>query len=314
MANTGENRTWTVLELLNWTADYFRRLGLENPRLNAEVLLGKVLGLERIMLYARFDTQVGERERDEFRALVRRRADREPLQYLLGAYEFYGRRFELTPAVLIPRQETELVVEKCLEKLAADAPLWTADIGAGSGAIAVTLAAERPALHVIATDLSAEALAVACRNASAHGVSKRVITAQGDLAAPVRDLLPGDRAGLDLLVSNPPYVPTGAIEGLEPEVRDHEPRGALDGGPDGLDVVRRLIPEAADLLAAGGWMVLEVGEGQAGPVQEMAAGTGAFDMNTIERMTDTHGCERVFCVRRRPSEDCGRRRPSEGGN
>ncbi len=301
MANTGDNKVWTVLELLNWTADYFRRLGLENPRLNAEVLLGKVLGLERIMLYARFDQPVGERVREEFRALVRRRAAREPLQYLTGTCEFYGRRFELTPAVLIPRQETELVVEKCLDK-APDAALWAADIGTGSGAIAVTLAAERPALHVIATDLSEEALALAARNAAAHGVGDRVLTARGDLTEPVRGPLPADRAGLDLLVSNPPYVPTADIEGLEPEVRDHEPRQALNGGPDGLDVLRRLVPAAAELLLPGGWLVLELGEEQADPVRQLAERTGAFDVNTTETTTDAHGCERVFCVRRRASQ------------
>ena len=300
MANTGDNKIWTVLELLNWTADYFRRLGLDNPRLNAEVLLGKVLGLERIMVYARFDQPVGERERDEFRALVRRRADGEPLQYLLGSTEFYGRRFELTPAVLIPRQETELVVEKCLAK-ATDAPLWAADIGTGSGAIAVTLAAERPTLHVIATDLSADALALAARNAAAHGVADRVLTARGDLTGPVRGLLPADRAGLDLLVSNPPYVRTGDIAGLEPEVRDHEPRQALDGGPDGLDVLRRLVPAAAELLLPGGWLVLELGERQADAVRQLAEGTGAFDVAGIEITVDAQGCERVFCVQKSDS-------------
>ncbi len=297
MANTGDNKIWTVLELLNWTADYFRRLGLENARLNAEVLLGKVLGLERIMLYARFDQPVGERERDEFRALVRRRADREPLQYLVGSCEFYGRRFELTPAVLIPRQETELVVEKCLARAKDDA-LWAADVGTGSGAIAVTLAAERPDLHVIATDLSEGALALAARNAAAHGVSDRVLTACGDLTDPVRGLLPADRAGLDLLVSNPPYVRTGEIAGLDPEVRDHEPRQALDGGPDGLDVLRRLVPAAAELLLPGGWLVLELGDGQADAVRQLAGGTGAFDVAGIETTIDAQGCERVFCARR----------------
>jgi release factor glutamine methyltransferase len=301
MANTGENNTWTVLELLNWTAGYFRRLGIENPRLNAEVLLGRVLGLERIMLYARFDQQVSEQQREEFRALVRRRAAREPLQYLVGAWEFYGRRFELTPAVLIPRQETELVVGKCLEKL-PDAPLWAADVGTGSGAIAVSLAAERPALHVIATDLSEEALALAARNAAAHGVNDRVHAACGELVEPARALLPAGRAGLDLLVSNPPYVPTADIAGLEPEVRDYEPRQALDGGPDGLDVLRRLLPAAADLLLPAGWLVLELGEGQADAVRRLAEQTGAFDMTAIETTTDAHGCERVFCVRRRASE------------
>jgi len=297
MSDTGHKREWTTLELLNWTTDYFRRHGIDNARLNAEVLLGKVLGLERIMLYARFDQKVGPREREEFRELVRRRAEREPLQYLLGKWEFYGRRFELTPDVLIPRQETELVVEKCLEKI-GEVELWAADVGTGSGAIAVTLAAERPKLNVIATDVSAEALAVAERNAQALGVAKRVHLGRGALTAPIVGMLPSGRDGVDLLVSNPPYVPTGRLASLEPEVRDYEPRRALDGGPDGLDVLRRLVPEAAGVIVPGGWMVLELGEEQAGPVREIAAQTGAFDMDSVETVTDGHGCQRVFCVRR----------------
>jgi release factor glutamine methyltransferase len=297
MATTGDNKSWTTLELLNWTADYFGRLGLENARLNAEVLLGKVLGVERIMLYARFDQEVGERQREEFRALVRRRAAREPLQYLVGKWEFYGRPFELSPAVLIPRQETELLVEKCLEK-STGTGLWCADVGTGSGAVAVTLAAERPTLNAIATDVSAAALDVAARNARAHGVSERVHTVRGELAEPVLGLLPPGRAGLDLLASNPPYVPSARIAALEPEVRDYEPRQALDGGPDGLDVLRRLVPAAAGVLLPRGWMALELGEEQAGPVRRMVEQTRAFDVSSIEIVTDAGGCQRVFCVRR----------------
>jgi len=296
-----QDKIWTTLELLTWTTDYFREAGLENPRLNAEVLLGSVLRMERIMLYARFEQPVGAPERARFRALVRRRVAREPLQYLVGGWEFYGRHFQLTPAVLIPRQETELVVGRCLELLDPEAPgTWAADVGTGSGAIAVTLAAERPRLDVVAVDTSAAALEVAARNADRHGVADRVHLREGDLAAPVNGALPGGRVGVDLLVSNPPYVPTDDIKGLQPEVRDHEPRQALDGGPDGLDIVRRLVPQAAETVKPGGWLVLELGPGQAEAVAGIAGRTGTFDMATVDTVSDPGGCRRVFSVRRRP--------------
>ncbi len=289
---------WTVLELLNWTTDYFRHAGIADARLNAEALLAGVLGMERIMLYARFDEPVGEDERARFRKLVKERAARVPLQYLTGECEFYGRSFEVTPAVMVPRQETELVVEQCLEVLAPQAEAWAADLCAGSGAIAVSLAAERPLLRLVAADASAEALHVAARNAERHGVAERVLTAAGDLAAPVARALPQGRERVELVAANPPYVPTDRIAQLQPEVRDHEPRAALDGGPDGLDVVRRLVPQAADLLAPGGHLVMEIGEGQAGPAREMMAGTGAFAPESLATFTDASGCERVVRGRR----------------
>lgn len=300
-ATTPGKQTWTVLELLNWTKDHFREAGVENPRLNAELLLGEVLGLERIMLYARFEQPVSLEQRDRFRDLVRRRAAREPLQYLTGRCEFYGRQFDVTPAVMVPREETELLVEKCLEKL-PQGELWAADVCAGSGVIAVTLAAERPWLRVVATDASREALEVAARNVAKHGVGSRAFLAAGDLAEPVAALLPPGRRGVDLLAANPPYVPTAQIETLEPEVRDYEPRAALDGGPDGLDVVRRLVPQAGAVLAPGGWMALELGEGQTGEVRKLVEATGLFAAGTFETVTDTSGCERVLCARR--SGDC----------
>ena len=298
MSASTKDKTWTVLELLNWTADHFQQAGLEDPRLNAELLLGKVLGLERIMLYARFEQPVSPGQRQEFRQLVKQRAARHPLQYLLGNWDFYGRQFQLTPAALIPRQETELLVERCLELL-DDAPgRWATDVGTGSGVIAVTLAAERPRLNVVATDASPEALELAARNAADHGVSERVRFACGDLAEPVRDLLPGPQDGLDLLASNPPYVPTDEIERLAAEVRDHEPRIALDGGPDGLAVICRLIPQAAELLRPGGWLVLELGPDQADAVQTACDGTGAFDAASASTVTDAGGCRRVFSIRK----------------
>jgi len=302
MATSTRNQAWTVLELLNWTASHFQRVGIRNPRLNAELLLSKTLGLERIMLYARFDQQVTAGQRAAFRELVQRRAAREPLQYVLGEWEFCGRKFEVGPAVMVPRQETELVVEQCLHRIAGTGrDAWAADVCTGSGAIAVTLAAERSDLHVAATDCSAQALDVARANAGRHGVLERIAFGQGDLAVPVASLLPGGRTNVDLLVSNPPYVPTKAVEQLEPEVRDHEPRQALDGGADGLGAIRRLVPQAAGIIAPAGWLVMELGETQADAVRCMLAATHAFDPDTIGTTRDSGGCERVLCARRSAS-------------
>lgn len=297
MQGTGSGKSWTLLELLNWTTRYFQQSGIENPRLNAEMLLAKVLAVERIMLYARFDQEPDTGRLVEFRELVKRRHERCPVQYLLGRCEFYSRDFEVTPAVLVPRPETELLVDKCLEVLPGDcAGLTAADIGTGSGAIAVTLACERPGLRLCATDSSPDALRVAARNAGRNGVADRVLPAEGDLC----DALPdGFRAGLALLAGNPPYVPTGRIADLQPEVRDYEPRRALDGGPDGLTVIRRLLPQAAQAVAGGGWIVLEIGEDQADEVRAIIGGIGLLDASSMETTRDGGGCERVLAVRRR---------------
>jgi release factor glutamine methyltransferase len=300
--NAGQN--WTVLDLLEWTTAYFRRAGIDDPRLNAEVLLCNVLGTERIMLYARFDRPVQAEKRRAFRELVKRRAAREPLQYLVGKCEFYGRNFALTPDVLIPRQETETVIEACLDLLPGDgAGSWAIDVGTGSGAIGVTLAAERAALHVIATDLSPQALGIAAHNAARHGVQDRVILARGDLLAPAAAHLPEGRSGVELIVANPPYVPSADIAVLAPEVRDHEPTAALDGGPDGLDVIRRLLPQAASFLLPAGHFVMEMGAGQADAVVAAASGTSLFDMTSVQLRHNGGNVERVFCVRRANSGD-----------
>ena len=297
MNHTSGGRRWTLLDLLNWTTNYFERAGIESPRLNAELLLAEVTGQERVMLYARFDEELAPEERARFHGLVRRRAGREPLQYLLGRAQFYGRSFRVTPAVMVPRPETELVVEKCLAKIGTGAAgLRAAEVGTGSGVVAVTLACERPALRLTATDSSAAALEVARGNAERHGVADRVSFAEGHLCEPLAPLAPEK---LGLLVSNPPYVPTSQIEKLQPEVRDYEPRQALDGGPDGLSVVRELVPAASGLLAPGGWLVLELGEGQAQAVRDILNLTSAFEPDSIETVRDGSGCERVMAARRK---------------
>ncbi|MCC6847966.1 MAG: peptide chain release factor N(5)-glutamine methyltransferase [Deltaproteobacteria bacterium] len=278
----------TALAYLELAARFFAGRGIASARLDAELLLAEVLGTDRIGVYLRFDRPLAGTEVDAYRALVKRRGGGEPVAHLLGRREFWSRSFVVTPDVLVPRPETELVVERALA--AADAaggrarPLRILDLGTGSGALAVTLAAELPQADVTAVDASPAALAVAGRNAAALGVAARTRFLASDwttaLAAAAR---------FDLVVSNPPYVPSGDLADLPPEVR-REPTLALDGGPDGLAAYRRIAAEAARVLAPGGALVCEVGAGQAAAVAALfeAAGLGA-----IGRFADLAGIERV---------------------
>ncbi len=242
---------WTPLRLLGWTQEFFAKRGIDAPRLTAELLLAHALRCDRVRLYLDFDKPVGEAELAAYRELVRRRADGEPTAYLTGAREFYGRRFRVDARVLVPRPETEHVLEAALEALPEEGAAL--DLCTGSGALGITLALERRGARVVATDLSADALAVAAENAAALGAA--VELRQGDLFAAV----PAG-ARFDVVVSNPPYVPTGELAGLPAEVR-REPRGALDGGPDGLSLLRRIVAGAPERLVAGGALILEMHEG-----------------------------------------------------
>lgn len=261
--------TWTVLRLLQWTEGYLRDKGIEGPRLDAQLLLADVLKLDRVGLYLNYDRPLDAGELGAFREMVRRRARREPVQYILGKTEFWSLPFRVTPAVLIPRGDTEVLVEEALGR--APEARTVLDVGAGSGAIAVALARELPAARVEGIDISAEALEVAAENARENGVADRVAFREGDLAE-----LP--EGPWDLIVSNPPYIPAGDLPGLMPEVRDFEPRSALDGGPDGLAAYRSLARQAPTRLTAGGWMLVEVGIGQARNVQELFSENGLADV------------------------------------
>lgn len=290
---------WTLLELLNWTTEYFKEAEIENPRLNAELLLSEVTGMERVMLYAHFEDVASPPVRKEFRRLVRERAFRQPLQYLLGRAEFYGRELKVTPGVLIPRPETELVIDKCLEKIpvACASDFRIADLGTGSGAIAVTLACERENAVIYAVDNSEAALRVARDNAEKLGVAGRIDFLEGNICEPLRKA-DGAIAPLNMIVSNPPYIPTNRIEKLQPEVRDWEPKAALDGGDDGLDIVRMIVASAPEHLGESGWLVMELGERQAGDVREVIGKHPALDEGTIEIVRDGTGCERVIAVQK----------------
>jgi len=258
------NEPWTPLKLLAWSQEWFAKKGVDAPRLTGELLLAHALRCDRVRLYLDFDKPLGDAELAAYRELVKRRADGEPTAYLVGKREFWGRPFRVTPAVLVPRPETELVVEAALAALPAGGSAL--DLCAGSGAIGVTLALEKPGATVAATELSPAALAVARENAAALGATIELL--EGDLFAP---LPPGRR--FDVIVSNPPYVPTGELPGLSREVR-REPSLALDGGPDGLALLRRIVAEAPRRLAPGGTLLLEMHESHAEPLPRLCREAG----------------------------------------
>ncbi|MBW2233797.1 MAG: peptide chain release factor N(5)-glutamine methyltransferase [Deltaproteobacteria bacterium] len=273
MSSERTERVWTVLDLLRWTTDHFASRGIDTPRLDAEVLLAYALECDRLRLYVEYEKPVEEPERARFRALVQRRADeRIPVALLTGTREFWSLSFEVTPDVLVPRPETETLVTAALERLPdAEAELRVLDVGTGSGAVALALATERPKARVVATDLSAAALAVAGRNAERLGLADRVAFAEGDLFEP----LAGER--FDLVISNPPYIGRGEADSLAPELR-HEPESALYAGADGLEVLRRLVAEASDHLEAGGVLALEIDPRQAPALLQLCTDAGLRDV------------------------------------
>jgi release factor glutamine methyltransferase len=251
---------WTILKVLQWTAGYFSRRSIDQARSNAEVLLAHTLGMERIQLYLRYDQPLTADELTRFREAVRRRATHEPTQYITRHQEFWSLAFEVTPSVLIPRPETEILVEEALKALGDTSDAMVFDLGTGSGAIAVALAHERPSLKVFATDRSLAALAVARRNALRHNVQDRVFFAAMDLFSAIGTSSPH----FDVVVSNPPYIGETELKELSPEILHHEPMAALrGGGPQGLDLIRTIIGQVASCLKPEGTILLEIGQGQA---------------------------------------------------
>ena len=295
----------SVGETLRAAAVRLRAHGSRSPRLDAELLLASALGATRADLFREPARALDIQETARFDDLLRRRLAREPVAYILGHRAFRTIELEVTPDVLIPRPETETLVDVALEALAAmpiagpdpeDEPL-AIDVGTGSGCVALALASEDPFVRLVAADVDPGALAVARDNAARLGLSRRVEFVLSDLFADV-----GERP-FDLVVSNPPYIPADEYVALEPNVRDYEPRLALYGGVDGLDVYRRLIPGAALLLRAGGTLAVEVGDGQADAVAGIVEAAGAYE--TPERRSDLSGVPRVVYARRRGARDGG---------
>jgi release factor glutamine methyltransferase len=280
---------WTVLRVLNWTVERFVREGLSSPRLDAEVLLAHALQTQRIRLYMDHDKPLRPEELGRVRELVRRRLGREPVAYLTGTREFWSKPVRVDRRVLVPRPETELLVEVAREILRSAASPLIVDVGTGSGAILLALAGELPGARLIGIDVSPEALAVARENL--RELAGRVELFAGDLLEP----LPAG-ARPELIVSNPPYICSADLAGLAPEVRDWEPALALDGGPDGLDVVRRLVPQAAARLAPSGWLAVELGHDQAAAASELMRAAG---LEEIRIHKDLAGHDRVLAARLR---------------
>lgn len=272
----GAPEAWTIRKVMAWTAQHFERRGVDSPRLTAEVLLAHALATARVRLYMDLDRPLTRTELAAYRSLVERRTAGEPTQYLTGQKEFYNHPFRVDPRVLIPRPETELLVEAVLRELPEEAPARLLDVCTGSGCIAVSLARERPSASVWATDLSPGACELARLNAEALEVGSRVSVLEGDLFAPLPE-----GARFDVVVSNPPYVMSGEIPNLSAEVR-REPRMALDGGEDGLAILRRVIPEAREWLKPGGLLALEIGEAQGAAVLALLREAG-YERVRIEK-------------------------------
>ncbi|MCC6993280.1 MAG: peptide chain release factor N(5)-glutamine methyltransferase [Deltaproteobacteria bacterium] len=279
---------WTVQRVLTWTANKFAERDKQPARLEAEVLLAHVLKMNRVSLYVNYERPLDPAELAAYRELVKRRLAGEPSAYLVGKQEFWALPLAVDARVLVPRRDTETLVETALELLGNSGVVAPRilDIGTGSGAIALALAKTRPDASVVATDVSADALEVAQVNAAALGLDDRVSFAEGDLAASAS-------GPFNLVVSNPPYIRAGDLAGLMAEVR-HEPRLALDGGADGLAVYRRLIPVAAGLLAEGGALALEIGAEQAAEVSALVSAAGL----TAETRRDLARLDRVVIGRK----------------
>ena len=272
----------TLAEVLRRSTEYLGSHGSPTPRLDAELLLSHGLGLSRLELYTQFDRPLTDDELAACRELVRRRADREPVAYVLGHWGFRRLDLLVDARVLVPRPETELVVERCLQLLEGVEQPTLVDVGTGSGAIALAVKDERPDVVVTACDVSSDALAVASANAERLGLD--VAFVRSDLLADV------EGGSFDLIVSNPPYVSAAEIDALEPEVAVHEPRLATVAGQDGLEVYRRLLPQAAERLAHGGRIVLECGAGQAPALAEQLRAL-RYGGPAVDR--DLAGIERV---------------------
>ena len=275
---------WTISSILNWTRQYFGSKGIDNPRLDAEVLLSHILGKDRLYLYTNFDQPLTPAELTAFRDSVRQRAMRTPVAYITGCREFMGLDFAVGKAVLIPRPDTEILVEAVLDRLAAVQEPYIADLGTGSGAIIVSILTKLTTARGMAVDISPAALATAQENAGRHGVDQRLTLQHGDLLAP----LAGCR--FNAILSNPPYIPDGDMARLSAEVRQ-EPRLALAGGRDGLDFYRRIVTGGADYLQDGGFIAVEVGINQARPVAALATSSTKLAASAI--IKDYAGIERV---------------------
>jgi len=307
--------TWTIQKLLNWITGYFTEKEIDSPRLSAEILLGHVLGLKRIELYTQFDKLIDKEQLRQLHALVKRAGQDEPVAYLTGKTEFYSIELNVTPACMIPRPETELLVERAIEFLRArtaeDATKqdglisggthtgarFVCDLCTGSGCIAVAIATNFPGAHIIAMDICDAALDVAAANVEKHHLRERITLLCGDLFDPLVPQL--DTSKFDLIVCNPPYVSAPEFEALERNVKDYEPKLALFAGDDGLDIYRRIIEKADLFLKPDAALMLEIGYAQGPAVTDLLEQTDTFAEIRIEK--DVHNNDRIVTAAKTPS-------------
>ena len=286
---------WTIQKLLNWVTEYLKTKGIDSPRLSAELLLSHVLGLKRIELYTQFNKVVVEEELSQLRELVKRAGKHEPIAYLTGKKEFYSLEFDITKDCLIPRPETELLVERAIEFLRtrSDSPRemmaspisrgeqLVCDLCTGCACVAVAIARNFADCRLVATDISDAALAVAEQNVTKHGLTNRLKLLKGDLFEPI---IPGlGTAKFDLIVCNPPYVSDSEFSKLANNVKDFEPKLALAAGPDGLDIIKRIIAQAGPFLKPAAALMLEIGNNQGAAVRNLLENSGNFTAITIEK-------------------------------
>lgn len=279
---------WTIGRLLNWTTDFLKGKGVESPRLEAEVLLAYARGSQRIQLYTAFEEPASDALREKFRALVKERAAGKPVAYLVGEKEFYSLPFHVTSDVLIPRPETEELVVRALDlaKETGKPSLEIADVGTGSGILAVCLAKHLPQAALTAIEVSPKALEIASRNATRHAVEDRIDFVESDLFSKL-----DSSSKFDLIVSNPPYVMSAELAGLDVSVRDYEPRLALDGGEQGTDVITRLIEQATERLNPGGWLLMEIGPSTAAATERLVQAQDGLSLQPT--ITDAANLPRI---------------------
>jgi len=286
---------WTIQKLLNWITEHFTSKGIDSPRLSAELLLARVLKMKRIELYMQFDKLVGKEQLDQLHDLVKRAGQSEPIAYLTGKTEFYSLELEVSRDCLIPRPETELLVQRAIEFLRTrSGSQFVCDLCTGSGCIAVAIARNYPQTHIIATDICDVALNMAARNVEKHQLKERIKLLCGDLFDPIMPQL--DTNKFDLIVCNPPYVSTAEFEKLGKNIKDYEPRVALFAGADGLDIYHRIIERVDVFLKPDAALMLEIDYSQGPAVRELLEQTGCFSKISIEK--DFHNNDRIVIAKK----------------
>ena len=291
-----DNGQWTIIKLIRWATSYLKSYDIDSPRATGEILLAHALQLNRIDLYLKHDQPLVADELQTFKALIKRRVRREPVAYILGVKEFWSLELEVNTDVLIPRPETECLVEAALDRLASQSsllPLRILDLGTGSGAIVLALASQQPRHIYFASDRFQPAVELACRNAGRHDLRQMIHFFVGDWLSPLNGAMPG----FDVIVSNPPYIPCGVIAGLQPEIQRYEPISALNGDRDGLACYRYIIGTAHRHLNPAGVLLLEIGHDQREDVRQIAADSDRYEEFSCSQ--DYSGYDRVVTMRKR---------------